>query len=162
MISPAVTLSPKARKRVRDSRGGVTLRVTVNEHETAVVAASVAVHCTCVAPLVKGDPEARVQLVCTGATPPEVVGAMNVTAVGLLVAATVTFAGQLMASADVVVGGVVVGGVGGGVAIGGVEGAVGDEQPPAPSSNAAPHATSARLEGSAHRSRKLRSIRSNR
>jgi len=100
------------------------------------------VHCTCVAPLLKSDPDARVQVVCTGATPPEVVGALNVTAVGLPVAVTVTFAGQLMASAEVVVGGVVVGGEGGGVAIGGDEGAVGDEQAPAQSSNTTPQAAS--------------------
>jgi hypothetical protein len=44
VTSPAVTLSPNARKRVRDMRGTGAFTVTMNEQDTDVAAASIAVH----------------------------------------------------------------------------------------------------------------------
>ena len=75
VTSPAVRLSPKARKRVRERRG-MAVTVTVNVQEAVADPASVAVHCTLVVPTSNADPEGRVQLTATGATPPVVVGAV--------------------------------------------------------------------------------------
>ena len=109
-------------------------------------AASVAVHCTCVDAAAKQRSRLREQLTCTGATPPVVAGAAERDGGRTARAVTVTFAGQLMVSAELVVGGVGDGGGGGGAAAGGDDGAVGDEQAAAASSSAAPHAASTRLE----------------
>jgi hypothetical protein len=58
-------------------------------HELVAWTASVAVQRTVVAPIGKTEDDAGVQLVCTGATPPEVTGAEKVTAMpALLVAVT--------------------------------------------------------------------------
>ena len=56
-------------------------------------------HCTGVAPTGNGDPDARLQLTCTGDTPPVVVGGGNVTDTAAPVNETVvTFAGHEMVS----------------------------------------------------------------
>ena len=44
VTSPKVRLSPNARKRVREMRGTGAFTVTMNEHDTDVEAASIAVH----------------------------------------------------------------------------------------------------------------------
>jgi hypothetical protein len=79
------------------------------------------------------DPDCRVQLTCTGATPPAVVGDEKVTTAGLLAAATVKLVGHVIDS------GVGAGGCGG--AGGRAVGPVGDEQANASSAS----------DGSAHR-----------
>jgi hypothetical protein len=118
-------LSPNARNLVRDSRGIGVVTVIVNEHEAAVAAASVAVHRTVLAPTANAEPDECVQVTRMGSTPPDVVGALNVTGTAAPVGeATLTFAGQIIVS-----DGRGSAGVSGGVARGsciGV-GAVGDE-----------------------------------
>jgi hypothetical protein len=57
--------------------------LTLNTHDRVVGAASVAEHCTSVVPTEKSEPDVRVQLTCTGATPPVVLGALKLTATGL-------------------------------------------------------------------------------
>jgi hypothetical protein len=83
------------------------------------------------------DPDGRVQVTCTGATPPAVVGDAKVTTAGLLAAATVKLVGQVIDS-----------GVGGGSCGAGCRavGPVGDEQ-------AGVSVTSAERNASAHRQR---------
>lgn len=97
--------------------------MTVKLQDRLAGAASVAVHWTSVVPIGNAEPDVRVQLTCTGATPPVVVGDANDTATALpLVDAADRLPGQLMVSAGF--------GVGGGVVIGGVpgEGDVGDDE----------------------------------
>jgi hypothetical protein len=77
--SPAVKLSPNARNFVRERRGIAAVTVTVKTHEVVCAAASVAVHWTVVAPTANGEPDWRVQLTWTGATPPVADAAANVT-----------------------------------------------------------------------------------
>jgi hypothetical protein len=52
----------------------MAVTVTVNVQDAVADAASVAVHCTLVVPTPNADPEGRVQVTATGATPPAVVG----------------------------------------------------------------------------------------
>ena len=116
--------------------------MTVNVHDLAVASASVAVHCTGVAPTGNGEPDVRLQLTCTGETPPVVVARGNVTDTGAPVNDTVlTSAGQVIVNggADgtvvvVVVGGTVVVGVV--VVVGGGDGELGDEHAPASTASA--------------------------
>jgi hypothetical protein len=134
VTSPEVRLSPNARNFVRDNLTAGADTVTVNVHDREVAAASVAVHCTEVTPRGKADPDWRLQLTCTGETPPVVVGAANVTDTAPPEnAVVVTFAGHVIASAGpagivvvVVVGGTVVVVVV--VVAGGGLGELGDEQ----------------------------------
>ena len=82
------------------------------------------------------DPDCRVQLTCTGATPPAVVGDEKVTTAGLLAAATVKLVGHVIDSGV---------GAGGCCGAGGrAVGPVGDEQ-------AGVSVTSAERNASAHR-----------
>ena len=83
VTSPEVRLSPNARNFVRDSRGVGAVTVTSNVQDVDCAAASVAVHCTVVVPTGKSDPDCRVQLTCTGGTPPAAVGGLKVTATGV-------------------------------------------------------------------------------
>jgi hypothetical protein len=76
-------LSPNARNLVRDNCGGGGVTFTVNAQDVVTAAASVAAHCTGVDPTGNSEPEARVQLTWTGATPPDVVGGAKLTATGL-------------------------------------------------------------------------------
>jgi hypothetical protein len=106
----------------------------VNVQDLAAASASVAVHCTGVAPTGNGDPDVRLQLTCTGDTPPVVVGDGNVTDTAAPVNEMVaTSAGHVIVrgGADgmvvVVVDGTVVVGVE--VVVRGGVGELGDEQP---------------------------------
>jgi hypothetical protein len=106
-------LSPNARNFVRDSCGTGAATTTWNVHERVVGAVSVAVHCTSVLPTGNNEPEVRVQLTWTDPTPPDVIGAANVTATGLpLLDVEFWFGGHAIASPDD-------GGGGGGLSIGG-------------------------------------------
>jgi hypothetical protein len=100
---------------VRLSRGVCAVTVTVKVQERVVATASVAVHCTGVEPMGKGDPEARSHVICTGGTPPVAVGDGYVTDTAAPVnEVVVTFAGHVIVSGGpdgtvvVVVGGTVV------------------------------------------------------
>jgi hypothetical protein len=96
-------------------------------HDRVVGAASVAVHWTSVVPTGNSEPDVRVQLTWTGATPPVVLASENVTGTGLPFAdVAVWLAGQAMVRAGGG-GGVIWGGV---VVVGGPGvGDVGDEHP---------------------------------
>ena len=73
MTSPAVTLSPKARKLVRCNVGRrVTL--TVKAQVACRLSASEAVQLTLVEPRGNCEPDAGVQATVTGICPPDVVG----------------------------------------------------------------------------------------
>ena len=120
------------------------MTVTENTHEADAAVASVAVHCTRVAPPVNGVPDDRVQLTCTGATPPVVVGDVKVTLVGLTAALTVTFGGHEIESAGTVGDGGVEGGDGD------VGGAAGEEHAIDTTTARAP------LAADSHRKRRVR------
>ena len=70
--TPAVMLSPKARKFVAVSCGGL-VTLTWNVQEAARSPASRAVQVTFVDPTAKVDPLGGVHVVATGAVPPETV-----------------------------------------------------------------------------------------
>lgn len=107
--APSVMLSPKARKLVT-ARRGTRATVTVKPHDAACCRLSRAVQATAVVPRGKALSDAGVQVVVTGAVPPVVVGAANVTASGFpSTELAATFAGQEIASAA---GGGGAGGVG--------------------------------------------------
>jgi hypothetical protein len=109
-------LSPNARNfvRVNCGCGAVTVTLTLKEHDRVVGAASVALHWTSVVPTGNSEPDVRVQLTCTGAIPPEVLGAPKLTATGVPFAdAALRFVGQAMESAGTA-GGDVTGGCPGG------------------------------------------------
>jgi hypothetical protein len=74
-------LSPNAMIWLTDSCGG-RVTVTTNEQVARWLPASVAVHVTVVAPAWNPLPEPGVQLVCTGAVPPAVAGAVHVIVTG--------------------------------------------------------------------------------
>ena len=67
---------------MREIWGGGGATVTTNVQDCVTGLASVAVHCTLVAPMGNIEPDAAVQLTCTGVTPPDVVGDAKVTATG--------------------------------------------------------------------------------
>ena len=76
-----------------------TVIVTSNTQDADCPAASRAVHCTGVVPAENIEPDWRVQLTSTGATPPEVVGWENATLTPFSVAEPLTPVGQTMLSA---------------------------------------------------------------
>ena len=133
VTSPAVRLSPNARNSCATGAGG-RVTVTVNVHDR-VVGGGVGrgARARGVAPTGNGDPDWRLQLTCTGDTPPVVVGGGNVTDTAAPVNDVVaTFAGHEMVSGSpagivvvVVVGGTVVVVVV--VVVGCGDGALGDE-----------------------------------
>jgi hypothetical protein len=96
VTSPAVTLSPNARKLVRCSVGS---RVTLTEklQEAWRLTASVAVQLTFVVPTGNCDPEEGVQATVTGNWPPELAGAAYATCAVVVVVVAARLAGQVMA-----------------------------------------------------------------
>jgi hypothetical protein len=107
----------------------------VNVQDLVVETASVAVHCTGVAPTGNADPDARLQLTCTGGTPPVVVGEGKVTDTAppendgeVTAAGQVMVSGGLAGTVVVVAGGTVVVVLVVVVVVVGV-GELGDEQP---------------------------------
>jgi hypothetical protein len=96
-------LSPNARSVVPFS-ATLSFAVTENVHAALAPTLSVALHVTVVEPRVKVLPEAGVQLLVTGATPPDEVGAVNVTATDAFGVPAVTFAGHVNVSAGTGVG----------------------------------------------------------
>jgi hypothetical protein len=99
--------------------------LTLKLHDREAVAASVAVHCTCVVPTGNREPELRLHDTWIGATPPDVDGAAKFTAMPPpLVAVAVWLIGQPIVNAGFGVGfGPAAGGVGVWVDVG----AVGEE-----------------------------------
>ena len=98
VTSPAVTLSPNARKLVRCSVGTretVTEKLQVAERESA----SVAVQLTLVEPSGNDAPEAGVQATVTGVRPPDTVGAGYATCDVVVVVTAETLLGQLIVGA---------------------------------------------------------------
>jgi hypothetical protein len=94
VTSPAVTLSPNARNLVRVS---VAMRLTTtgNVHAAAVFRASTAWQATVVMPTWNTEPENGEQVTVTGAWPPLVVGAGNVTATLVAVVEATTPVGHV-------------------------------------------------------------------
>lgn len=72
---------------MRRSCAGGAVTVTVNVHARVVCDASVLVQRTVFVPTGNSEPDAGVQLVCTGAVPPDTAGVANVTAMPLEFAA---------------------------------------------------------------------------
>ena len=84
---------------MRASRGDGTVTVTLNKHDADCPAASRAVHCTEVVPDENVEPDWRVQVTSTGATPPDVIGCENATEMPYSVPDELTLVGHTMLSA---------------------------------------------------------------